>query len=411
MSDNIKKTQLENLVQAGDHQQSAEAINDFIYMAKDISNAYLVQTKDGDVLINAGFMGSAERIKNLFSPLRTGSLHAIFLTQAHADHFGGVPVLKEANTKIVAHSKFTDTANFFKTLMPHLGRRSGKLWSGTIKGRGNPVPDIEPDTTFDERLSLTIGSVCFEAISTPGGEAPDASVVWLADEKIVFTGNVFGPVFMSVPNLNTIRGDKPRSVNRFLESVDTVRQLGAELLITGHGDPIHGKERIAADLNKLYDAVSYIREATIAGMNAGKSVHTLMTEIKLPDALQLGEFHGKVNWAVKSIWQEFSGWFFYDSTTSLYEVPTSAIHQDLCELAGGAQQIAQRATVKLADNKPLEALHLLDIALNGEPQQIDALTTKKRALEMLLKNSGGTNLSEVMWLKSEIAGVDTALAV
>jgi alkyl sulfatase BDS1-like metallo-beta-lactamase superfamily hydrolase len=410
MSDNNKKTQLENLVQAGDQQQSAEAINDFIYMAKDISNAYLVQTKDGDVLINAGFMGSAERIKNLFSPLRTGPLRAIFLTQAHADHFGGVPVLKEANTKIVAHSKFTDTANFFKILMPHLGRRSGKLWSGTIKGRGNPVPDIEPDTTFDDKVSLTVGDMRFEAISTPGGEAPDASVVWLCDEKIVFTGNVFGPVFMSVPNLNTIRGDKPRSVNRFLESVDTVRKLGAELLITGHGEPIRGNERITADLNRLYDGVAYIRDATIAGMNAGKSVHELMAEIRLPEALQLGEFHGKVSWAVKSIWQEFSGWFFYDSTTSLYEVPASAVHQDLCEMAGGAQQLALRAAAKIDAHKPLEALHLLDIALNGEPQQIDALTTKKRALEMLLQNAGGTNLSEVMWLKSEIADVTKLLS-
>ncbi|MBW2942533.1 MBL fold metallo-hydrolase [Zhongshania aquimaris] len=410
MTTKDQQPKLATLVQAGGEQTETEKINDFIYMAKDISNAYLVKTKDGDVLINAGFMGSAERIKQLFAPLRSGPLQAIFLTQAHADHFGGVPALKEANTKIIAHSKFSDTANFFKTLMPHLGRRSGKLWSGTIKGRGAPVPDIEPDTTFEDRVSLTIGDVCFEAISTPGGEAPDASVIWLGNEKIVFSGNVFGPVFMSVPNLNTIRGDKPRSVNRFLESVDTVRKLGAELLITGHGEPIRGKERIAADLNKLYDGVTYIRDATIAGMNSGKSVHELMAEIRLPEALQLGEFHGKVSWAVKSIWQEFSGWFFYDSTTSLYEVPASAVHQDLCELAGGAQQLAARAAAKIDAHKPLEALHLLDIALNAEPQQVDALTTKKRALEMLLQHSGGTNLSEVMWLKSEIADVAKLLS-
>jgi hypothetical protein len=34
----------------------------------------------------------------------------------------------------------------------------------------------------------------------------------------------------------------------------------------------------------------------------------------------------------------------------------------------------------------------------------------KSALESLLKVSSGTNLSEVMWLKSEIAAVETALA-
>lgn len=80
-------------------------------------------------------------------------------------------------------------------------------------------------------------------ISTPGGESPCAITVWLPDDKIVFTGNLFGPVFMSVPNLNTIRDDKPRSVNRFLNSLDSVRALKPELLITGHGEPIRGAKK------------------------------------------------------------------------------------------------------------------------------------------------------------------------
>ena len=271
------------------------------------------------------------------------------------------------------------------------------------------MPDVQPDTVFDERLSLELGGKRFEAIATPGGESPDACVVWLPDDKVVFTGNLFGPVFMSVPNFNTVRGDKPRSVNRFLDSLDKVRALGAELLITGHGEPIRGAKRIADDLNKLFDAVTYLRDATIEGMNAGKDVHTLMREITLPEALQLGEFHGKVSWAVKSIWHEFSGWFMYDSTTSLYGVPASSVHSDLCELAGGATALAQRAQQKLDKGKPLEALHLLDIALNTEAQCREALTTKKAALERLLEKSGGNNLSEVMWLKSEITAVETTL--
>ncbi|MBK6509248.1 MAG: MBL fold metallo-hydrolase, partial [Haliea sp.] len=46
-----------------------------------------------------------------------------------------------------------------------------------------------------------------------------------------------------------------------------------------------------------------------------------MRDIHLPDALALGEFHGKVSWAVRTIWEEYSGWFHFDSTTSLYGVP------------------------------------------------------------------------------------------
>jgi alkyl sulfatase BDS1-like metallo-beta-lactamase superfamily hydrolase len=231
----------------------------------------------------------------------------------------------------------------------------------------------------------------------------------MPDERVVFTGNLFGPVFMSMPNLCTTRGDKPRLVQRFLPSLDKVRELGAELLITGHGDPIRGTAKIRADLDKLRAAVSYVNEATIAGMNAGKDVHALMREIKLPDDLKIGEFHGKVSWAVRAIWEEYSGWFLYDTTTALYGVPPSSVRADLAELAGGVRAISDRARQKLGSGRPLEAIHLLDIALEVKPTDTDSLTIKKDALQSLLRESGGTNLSEVMWLKSEIAAVDAAL--
>jgi alkyl sulfatase BDS1-like metallo-beta-lactamase superfamily hydrolase len=156
--------------------------------------------------------------------------------------------------------------------------------------------------------------------------------------------------------------------------------------------------------------VSYVKDATIAGMNAGKDVHTLMREIKLPADLRIGEFHGKVSWTVRAIWEENSGWFHYDSTTSLYGVPRSSVNADLAELSGGAGALSARARQKLSEGRPLEALHLLDIALDAEPTHADGLAVKKAALERLLQESGGTNLSETMWLKSEIAGVEAALA-
>ena len=83
---------------------------------------------------------------------------------------------------------------------------------------------------------------------------------------------------------------------------------------------------------------------------------------------------------------------------------------DLAELAGGADVLAARARQKLEQDEPLEALHLLDIALGADPAHADALAVKKQALEVLQRESGGANLSETMWLKSEIAEVEAALA-
>lgn len=399
------------IVQAGEGQTEAVKINDFIAMVRDISNAYLVQTADGDVMVNTGFNRSMEGNKALFAPLRTGPLRYIFLTQAHLDHFGGVPAFREADTKVVAQRRFPETWQFFQDLNPYLGRRTGKLWAFNRKGTNPPPsPAVALDILVEEQQTFEVGGRRFEAISTPGGESLCSMVVWMPNEKIVFTGNLFGPVFLAVPNLTTTRGDKPRLVVNYLDSLDRVRRLGAELLITGHGEPVCGADHIRASLDKMYDAVSYIRDETIKGMNEGKDVHSLMRDIRLPEHLQLGEFHGKVSWAVRAIWEEHSGWFHYDSTTSLYGVPRSSVDADLAELAGGASTIAARARVHVDAGRPLEAIHLLDVALGAEPGNRDALAVKKDALEALLAASGSQNLSETMWLKAEIASTEAALA-
>ncbi len=403
---------LASLVRAGDQQKEAGRITDFIFMAKDISNAYLVTTADGDLMVNTGFMDNVERNKKLLAPHRTGALRRIILTQAHADHYGGVPGFSEPGTEVIAERRFVQTWHYFDDLGPYLKRRSAKLWAGTMNRGSKPLPppEVVPDIVVDRRHEFEQGGRRFELISTPGGEALDSLTVWMPDERIAFTGNLFGPVFLAMPNLVTMRGDKPRLVQRYLSSLDTVRNLGVELLITGHGEPIRGADTIRAALDKMHAAVSFVNDAVIAGMNAGKDVHALMREVQLPPQLRIGEFHGKVSWAVRSIWEEYSGWFHYDSTTSLYGVPRSSVNADLVELAGGAGPLAARARRKLDAGQALEALHLLDIALGVEATHADSLSVKKDALQQLLKESGGVNLSEAMWLKSEINAVEAALA-
>ncbi len=400
---------LAKLVLAGEGQDKAVAITDFIFMVKDISNAHLVTTADGDLMVNTGFMTSADRNVELLRPHRTGPLRHIIFTQSHADHFGGTPAFREAGTSLIAQERFVDNMRDMLFLQPHFGPRTGKLWGSTVRRPGPPpvIPDIVPDIVFDDHHAFAQGGRHFELLSTPDGETTDSLAVWMPGERIVFTGNLFGPVFLSMPFLCTIRGDKPRSVRSYLRSLERVRDLGAELLITGHGDPIRGAGQIRAALDKMHGAVSWVRDYTLAGMNAGKDVHRLMREVALPPEHKIGEFHGKASWAVRTIWEEYSGWFHYDSTTSLYGVPRSSVDTDLVELAGGADALARRAAEKA---EPLEAIHLLDIALGAEPGNRAALTAKKGALELLLARSGGTNLSEAMWLKSEIAGVEAKLA-
>jgi hypothetical protein len=57
----------------------------------------------------------------------------------------------------------------------------------------------------------------------------------------------------------------------------------------------------------------------------------------------------------------------------------------------------------------MHALHLIDTVLHAEPANRDALAAKKLAHERLLEQTSGENLSETMWIKSEILAAGRAL--
>lgn len=408
-----KQTPLGALVTAGATQTDAERITDSIFMVKDISNAYLVTTTDGDVLVNTGFIGNDARNRDLFAPHRTGALRRIVLTQAHADHFGALPGQVEAGTQVIAGKGFGETDAYFDDLKAFLARRSGKLWASMTRRDGPPPvpPKVVPDVEVADRLTFEQGGKRFEVIKVPGGETLCSVVVWLPDEKTVFTGNLFGPVWRSMPNLTTTRGDKPRLVGPYLRSVEIVRDLGAELVVTGHGDPIRGADRIRADLQTMHDAVSWIERETVAGMNAGKTVYELMQSIRLPADLAIGEFHGQTKWTVRAVWEENGNWFKYeDGTTALFGSPRSEVDADLVALAGGAARLASVGRAKVDAGLPLPAIHLAEIALHAEPDCAEALKVKRDACQALLAGGGGVNLSETMWLRAEIAEAEKQLA-
>ena len=229
---------------------------------------------------------------------------------------------------------------------------------GTKRLAGQSVPTVDLD--FDDTLTLEVGGRRLELIAVPGGETNDSLVVWLPDERICLCGNTFGPIFGHIPNLVTMRGDRYRDALTAIASVERVRELQPELLVTGHFAPIAGAERIDAELTRLRNAIQYVHDQTVAGMNAGKDVRTLMREITLPAEYEVGQGYGKVAWDVRAVWENYSGWFHHRSTTELYPVGFDAVSTDVVELAG-ADALVQRAREHLDADRPLHAIHLAEL--------------------------------------------------
>jgi alkyl sulfatase BDS1-like metallo-beta-lactamase superfamily hydrolase len=356
------------------------------------------------VLVNAGTLRDARRGRELFAKVSSGPLRYIVLTQSHANQYGGLELYKSDDNTVIAHRNYPEDRRYSEALSAHYRRGSRRMF-GQITGPVQdiiPTREVAPDLLIDEHHAFELGGRRFELHWTPGGETRSALIVWLPDEKIAIVGNLFGPIFGNQPNLNTIRGDKPRSALEFISSVKKLRALRPELVLTGH-EAIRGAAHVEREITRVIDAVQWLHDRTLEGMNAGKSLRTLMRELSLPAELALTEEYGKTPWNVRAIWHEYTGWFDPDrGTTELYAVPSGSVAPALAELAGGAARIAERARAFVAEQKPLEALHLLDVALTAEPGLASGIEVKREALKLLLEQSGGKNLWERMWIASEL---------
>lgn len=197
-----------------------------------------------------------------------------------------------------------------------------------------------------------------------------------------------------------MRGDRYRDALTAIASVERVRELQPELLVTGHFAPIAGQRRIDAELTRLRNAIQYIHDQTVAGMNAGKDVRTLMREISVPTEYEVGQGYGKVAWDVRAIWENYSGWFHHRSTTELYPVGFDAVSADVVELAG-AEALLDRAREHLDADHPLQAIHLAEVVCTVQTDHPGARDVLREAHQRLLADT--TNFWERAWLTEQIA--------
>jgi len=391
------------------------AVNDFIHLSEGASNAFLLTTDEGRIVVNTGMALEAPIHKRNFDAISKAPTRYIVLTQGHVDHVGGVDHFREEGTVVVAQAGNPEHQAYDRRLAPFRQSRSAFAFAHRLGGAlryvqehaGPPPPQAipTPDITFEDRFQLELGGLEVELFGVPGAETNDSLVVWLPQHRILFTGNLFGCLFGHFPNLVTIRGDRYRDALTVAAACDRVLELGAELLLPGHHDPIRGADLIREEVTRIRDATLYVHDAVVEGMNAGKDVHTLMQEIALPAELDVGEGYGKVSWGVRAIWEHYAGWFHHESTTELYAVPRRAVHRDLIELAGGPEALVERARKRFAAGDAPEALHLLDVVLSEDDAPSAAVDLAIEVHEALERESENFWLGE--WLAEQVRRLET----
>jgi len=395
-----------------EHNYDDEAIevSPGIFRSAGSTAAYMIVHSEGRIIINTGMGYEAPHHKKLFDAVCPGPTTHIITTQAHVDHVGGVALFRDEGTVYIAQAN-NPACQADDARIARLRRSTAQIWFDVTganairiakENPGVPMHQDVPtaDVMFDERHAFSVGGLDVELIAATG-ETIDSLIVWLPASRVALISNLLGPLFPHFPNFNTLRGDRYRFVEPYLETTKKLRALRPVRLVTGRHLPIEGEQLIDACVARLHDAVDYVHTKTLEGMNGGVDVWTLMRTVTLPPELRVGEGYGKVMWGVRTIWETYMGWFKLQSTTELHPTAGADVLADLVS-AVGIDVAVSRARDHLANGRAVEALWLVEAALRVAPGDADATSVAVGAHEWLLAHGGDVSFWESGWLRTRI---------
>jgi glyoxylase-like metal-dependent hydrolase (beta-lactamase superfamily II) len=237
-----------------------EKITETLYKITLSSNDFTVNVgasvgEDGILLIDTGWIHTAEELNEGVRELDDGIVKWIIITHPHGDHIGGRDLLG-GNATLIAHENAKDEL-------------AGKYFGlDVLPGQELPV------ITVDNELSLHINGEEIKIISAPGHTNSDM-IVYFIHSGVVYLGDVV--LSDTFPPLDLVRGgnceDYVESVAKLIELFPTDVKI-----ITGHG-----RDYSLEDLREHYRMAVSTTELIKQGMADGKNAQDMVSEDLLKD--------------------------------------------------------------------------------------------------------------------------------
>ncbi|MBU6329636.1 MAG: MBL fold metallo-hydrolase [Acidobacteria bacterium] len=338
-------------------------IADGIAMVESFSHVVAFATDEGTVLFDGTLEALAPTAFARIRDWNPAPFHTLVYTHGHIDHVGGGKVLQreaaergEPAPRIVAHEAVPERferyrlTNGYNAFINHRQfKRSGVMGTGADGGPAFPRRFAEPDVTYQDALSLSVGDVAFE-LHHSRGETDDHTWAWVPSHRAACLGDL---LIWSFPNAGN-----PQKVQRFPQDwARALRDIAAmqpELLLPAHGLPIGGAERVQRVLGETAEALEHLVDTTLAMMNAGATLDAIIHTVKVPEALldrpYLKPVYDEPEFVVRNIWRFYGGW--YDGNPARLKPAADAeVATEVAALAGGVAALVARAQT-LADATP-----------------------------------------------------------
>lgn len=337
----------------------AVALRDDLYCLRGINicNTQLVSTPKGFVVVDTGRSSAdGEAILQLAAEISGDPIIAVIYTHSHytlgtgpiMDKYPDIPIIAHhkvhenisdaisADRRFMSHRARMESARYLPSEGPDADFPGSKIFTPGTMSYVRPTWEINND---EETIEL--GGVPFTIHTTYPFDTDDTILIWLSDRDAILH-NHFADNF---PNVYPIQGGRYRDPLPWLAGIDRMRLYDPEYVLSTHGAPSSGKTTCRRRLTEMRDALQFVHDQTIRGMNKHLLPDELVDFVTLPNQLaespHLRQTYGIAANHVRGVYGGRAGWFDGDATSIYPPSPDDRAHYLVRDLGGRDAAVAK----------------------------------------------------------------------
>lgn len=373
-----------------------------------VSPVSMIVGDKGIVIVDTGLdVASSQDIRADFRAIVDKPVVAIIFTHGHPDHIHGASAFMDSpDVQVWAREGFGHEHNTLEQVGIKIQKTRGKkqagfalspkerinngvakaFWPKRKGGVFGAQHNVAPTRLFDaERLKLTIAGLDLELVAATG-ETEDALYISFPAERVVFAGDNF---YKSWPNLYALRGTPYRDIRSWANVIDDILKERPVAVVGGHTRPVIGESEVNEILGNYRDAIRFLFDKTVEGINKGMTPNQLVNYVQLPQKYQnldyLRPYYGNPQWAVRAIFSGYLGWFD-GNPSNLFPLADKQEAQRMAKLAGGENALRASVARALNEQDYQWAAQLCDYLLALDPNDKAAMLDKAQALTALAQD-------------------------
>lgn len=346
-----------------------------------IAGCAWIDTTDGVVLIDTLlFQNAAGRVMEQIQE----KIKYIIYTHGHYDHVSGTQAFMKDNPEVIGSKYLPDRLDRYKMLAPYRAIITAMQFN--VPKTDRSVQEVVyPTKTFLGDMTFTLGDKTFE-LHTARAETDDACWIHVPELNAVFIGDLI--IKDNFPNIGN-----PWKPTRFAldwaKELERVRALDPEYIFcSGAGYLFQGKHaRGALDAN--IEVIRSMHDQVVEYINQDMHITEMIHKVKMPEHLMnspyLNPYYSRPEFFTFNVYRWYHG--YYDHNPAhLLPRPEKEVMKEFYNLIGGSEKIFSRANELFAQNQTQLALEVLDVLIQAEPENIEALKLRMQLTEDLGKD-------------------------